>query len=227
MFNKKDTALVQMKDSQQALLALTDNCNSLHTNAFDEAITTPTEASVRRAMAIQLIINREFGLSRNENNLQGSYIADHLTDLVEEAVLQEFERLSDRGGVLGAMELQYQRTKIQEESLHYEHRKHSGDLEIIGVNTYLDPASLSDDWEPEVAELRRSTDTEKQAQLDSVRAFQQRHAEASPAALERLKQVALDGGNVFEELLDTVRVASLGQITRALYEVGGEYRRNL
>ena len=216
-----------IRTTLQALLALTDNCNSLHTNAFDEAITTPTEASVRRAMAIQLIINREFGLSRNENNLQGSYIADHLTDLVEEAVLQEFERLSDRGGVLGAMELQYQRTKIQEESLHYEHRKHSGDLEIIGVNTYLDPASLSDDWEPEVAELRRSNDTEKQAQLDSVRAFQQRHAEASPAALERLKQVALDGGNVFEELLDTVRVASLGQITRALYEVGGEYRRNL
>jgi isobutyryl-CoA mutase len=216
-----------IRTTLQAFLALTDNCNSLHTNAYDEAITTPTEESVRRAMAIQLIINREFGLSRNENNLQGSYIADHLTDLVEEAVLQEFERLSNRGGVLGAMELQYQRTKIQEESLHYEHRKHSGDLEIIGVNTYLDPGTLQDDWEPEVAELRRSTDEEKQAQLDSVHAFQARHADEAEAALERLKQVALDGENIFEELLDTVRVASLGQITHALYEVGGEYRRNL
>jgi len=216
-----------IRTTLQALLALTDNCNSLHTNAYDEAVTTPTEESVRRAMAIQLIINREFGLARNENSLQGSYIADHLTDLVEESVLQEFDRLSNRGGVLGAMELQYQRTKIQEESLYYEHRKHSGDLEIIGVNTYLEPGSLREDWEPEVAELRRSTDLEKQAQLDSVRAFQAKHQGRASEALERLKQVALDGGNIFEELLDTVRVASLGQITRALYEVGGEYRRNL
>ncbi len=216
-----------IRTTLQALLALTDNCNSLHTNAYDEAITTPTEESVRRAMAIQLIINREFGLSRNENNLQGSYIADHLTDLVEEAVLQEFERLSDRGGVLGAMELQYQRMKIQEESMYYEHKKHDGSLEIIGVNTYLDPTTLRDDWEPEVAELRRSSAEEKQEQLDSVRRFQVRHADKSAGALEKLKQTALDGGNIFAELLDTVRVASLGQITRALYEVGGEYRRNL
>jgi len=216
-----------IRTTLQALLALTDNCNSLHTNAYDEAITTPTEESVRRAMAIQLIINREFGLSRNENNLQGSYIADHLTDAVEEAVLQEFERLSNRGGVLGAMELQYQRMKIQEESLFYEHKKHDGSLEIIGVNTYLDPNTLRDDWEPEVAELRRSTDEEKQEQLDSVRAFQAKHADVAPAALDKLRAVALEGGNIFEELLETVRVASLGQITRALYEVGGEYRRNL
>ena len=216
-----------IRTTLQALLAITDNCNSLHTNAYDEAITTPTEESVRRAMAIQLIINRELGLARNENNTQGSYFVDHLTDLVEEAVLQEFERLSDRGGVLGAMELQYQRMQIQEESLYYEQKKHDGSLPIIGINTYLDPATSGDDWEPETPELRRATPAEKQGQIDSVRRFQAAHADESGVALRRLQQVAVDGGNIFGELMKTVRVATLGQITQALYEVGGEYRRNL
>ena len=216
-----------IRTTLQALLAITDNCNSLHTNAYDEAITTPTEESVRRAMAIQLIINREFGLARNENNTQGSYFVEHLTDLVEEAVLQEFERLSERGGVLGAMELQYQRMQIQEESLYYEQKKHDGSLPIVGINTYLDPATSGDDWVPETPELRRASPEEKQAQIDSVRRFQAAHAEESGPALKRLQQVAIEGGNVFGELMHTVRVATLGQITRALYEVGGEYRRNL
>ena len=216
-----------IRTTLQALLAITDNCNSLHTNAYDEAITTPTEESVRRAMAIQLIINRELGLAKNENNSQGSYFVDHLTDLVEEAVLQEFERLSDRGGVLGAMELQYQRMQIQEESLYYEQKKHDGSLPIVGINTYLDPATSGDDWVPETPELRRASPAEKQAQIDSVRRFQEAHAEESDRALRDLQRVAVEGGNVFGELMRTVRVATLGQITRALYEVGGEYRRNL
>jgi len=216
-----------IRTTLQALLAITDNCNSLHTNAYDEAITTPTEESVRRAMAIQLIINRELGLAKNENNYQGSYFVDHLTDLVEEAVMAEFERLSDRGGVLGAMELQYQRMQIQEESLYYERKKHDGSLPIIGINTYLDPATSGDDWVPETPELRRASPEEKQAQIDSVRRFQQAHADESGPALRRLQQVAVEGGNLFGELMHTVRVATLGQITRALYEVGGEYRRNL
>jgi len=211
----------------QALLALQDNCNSLHTNAYDEAVTTPTEESVRRAMAIQLILAKEMGLLKNENPLQGSYIVDELTDLVEEAVLKEFERIDSRGGVLGAMERQYQRSRIQEESMHYEHLKHSGELPLVGINTFEDPATLADDWEPEPIELRRSTPAEKDAQVASVAGFQAAHADESAQALARLKQVALDGGNLFAELMSTVRVATLGQITQALYEVGGRYRRNL
>jgi methylmalonyl-CoA mutase len=215
-----------IRTTLQALLAITDNCNSLHTNAYDEAITTPTEESVRRAMAIQLIINRELGAAFNENNLQGSYFVEYLTDLVEEAVLQEFERLDERGGVLGAMELQYQRGRIQDESMHYEHRKHDGSLPIVGINTFLDPAK-EEGWQPETPELRRATPAEKDAQIASVRTFQAAHLDQAPAALLRLQQVALEGGNLFDELMRTVRVATLGQITRALYEVGGEYRRNV
>lgn len=216
-----------IRTTLQALLAISDNCNSLHTNAYDEAITTPTAESVRRAMAIQLIINREFGLAANENNLQGSYIVDYLTNLVEEEVLRIFEELSERGGVFGAMELQYQRMRIQEESLYYEHKKHDGSLPIIGINTYLDVEKESEDWEPEVVELRRSTDDEKQGQIDSVASFQATHGDETGPALKRLQQTAMDGGNIFEELMATVRVATLGQITQALYAVGGEYRRNL
>ena len=212
-----------IRTTLQALLAIYDNCNSLHTNAYDEAITTPTEESVRRAMAIQLIINRELGLAQNENPIQGAYVIDALTDLVEEAVLQEFERISDRGGVLGAMESMYQRGKIQQESMLYEHRKHSGELPVVGVNTFLAP-------EGEVAhevELMRGTEAEKQRQLDGVARFHRRHAAEAPAALAELQRVARAGENVFEALLDVVRVASLGQITAALFEVGGQYRRNM
>ncbi|MCB9664784.1 MAG: cobalamin B12-binding domain-containing protein [Alphaproteobacteria bacterium] len=215
-----------IRTTLQALLAITDACNSLHTNAYDEAITTPTEESVRRAMAIQLIINRELGASANENNLQGAWWIEELTDLVEEAVLREFERLDARGGVLGAMELQYQRSRIQDESMRYEHRKHDGTLPIIGINTFLDP-SKGEDWVPETPELRRASDAEKDAQIASVAAFQEAHAAEGAAALARLQQVALAGGNTFDELMRTVRVATLGQITHALYEVGGAYRRNL
>lgn len=213
-----------IRTTLQALIAIYDNCNSLHTNAYDEAITTPTENSVRRAMAIQMIINKELGLAKNENPLQGAFIIEELTDLVEEAVLQEFERLSIRGGVLGAMETQYQRGKIQDESMYYEMRKHSGDLPIIGVNTFLNPNASEDDYE---IELARATDAEKQQQIDNVRAFQQRHAQQIPEALKKLQEVALTGGNIFAELMESVKVASLGQITAALYEVGGQYRRNM
>jgi isobutyryl-CoA mutase len=212
-----------IRTTLQALLALYDQCNSLHTNAYDEAITTPTEESVRRAMAIQLIIMRELGVAKNENVLQGSFIVDELTDLVEEAVLQEFERISDRGGVLGAMETQYQRSKIQEESMLYEMKKHSGELPIIGVNTFENPNP------PEVdqLELSRATDEEKQSQIEHVHWFQTKHQAKTNTALTRLKQVALRRGNIFAELMETVKVASLGQITGALYEVGGQYRRNM
>jgi methylmalonyl-CoA mutase len=219
---------IQFNDTRttlQALLAFYDNCNSLHTNAYDEAITTPTEESVRRAMAIQLILTKEFGLLKNENALQGSFIVEELTALVEEAVLQEFERIDQRGGVLGAMETMYQRGKIQDESLYYERRKHSGELPIIGVNTYLDPAK--EGGVMETPELRRATEEEKRGQIARLRDFQKRHAKEAPAALERLQQVARAGGNIFGELMSAVRVASLGQITKALYEVGGEYRRIL
>ena len=212
-----------IRTTLQALLAIYDNANSLHTNAYDEAITTPTEESVRRAMAIQLIINRELGLARNENPLQGAYIVDELTDLVEEAVLREFERISDRGGVLGAMESMYQRGKIQEESLLYEHRKHTGELPVIGVNTFR----ASADAPPAEVELMRGTDDEKQRQIAAVRAFHARHADDAPDALARLQRVAREGGNVFAELLETVRSASLGQVTGALFEVGGQYRRSV
>jgi methylmalonyl-CoA mutase len=214
-----------IRTTLQALLAIQDACNSLHTNAYDEAITTPTEESVRRAMAIQLIINQEFGLAKNENPTQGSYFVSWLTDVVEEAVLQEFERIDARGGVLGAMELQYQRTKIQEESLYYEHKKHDGSLPLVGINTFVD-ASKGDE-EASNVELRRSTPAEKDAQIASVRRFQAEHHDEAPAALQKLQRVALEGGNIFAELMSTVRVASLGQITHALYAVGGEYRRNL
>ncbi|HCP46709.1 MAG TPA: methylmalonyl-CoA mutase [Deltaproteobacteria bacterium] len=215
-----------IRTTLQALLAWNDNCNSLHTNAYDEAITTPTPESVRRAMAIQLIIQQELGLAKGENTLQGAYLVDELTELVEEAVLGEFERLADRGGVLGAMERQYQRSRIQEESLLYERRKHDGSLPIIGVNTYRNPAGgmASED---DSMELRRATPEEKNGQIEALRAFQGRDAEGASEALARLQQVALDGGNIFAELVQTVRVASLGQISSALYEVGGRYRRSM
>ncbi|MFI6320035.1 fused isobutyryl-CoA mutase/GTPase IcmF [Nonomuraea sp. NPDC050556] len=213
-----------IRTTLQALIAIYDNCNSLHTNAFDEAVTTPSADSVRRAMAIQLIINREWGLARNENPLQGSFIIDELTDLVEEAVLQEFERLSDRGGVLGAMETGYQRGKIQDESMVYETRKHDGSLPIIGVNTFRNPRG-------EVAhgplELARGTEEEKQSQLDRLHAFQARHRTDAPAALKRLREVAMTDENAFEVLMEAARVCSLGQITEALFEAGGQYRRNV
>ncbi|WJE15419.1 methylmalonyl-CoA mutase family protein [Halobacillus sp. ACCC02827] len=215
-----------IRTTLQALLAIQDNCNSLHTNSYDEAITTPTEESVRRAMAIQMIINKEFGLTKNENSLQGSYIIKELTDLVEEAVLQEFERINDRGGVLGAMERQYQRGKIQEESLYYEGKKHSGELPIIGVNTYLNPHPPSEE-EIDAMELARASQEEKEHQIRELRHFQSRHEDVVDASLRRLKETAANDGNIFAELMETVRVASLGQITNALYEVGGQYRRNM
>ncbi len=221
----KEIQFNDIRTTLQALMAVYDNCNSLHTNAYDEAITTPTEESVRRAMAIQLIINRELGLAKNENPLQGSFIIEDLTDLVEEAVLLEFERINDRGGVLGAMESMYQRGKIQEESMVYERRKHSGELPIVGVNTFTSKNGEAVD-EAKV-ELMRSSDDEKQHQLQHLLAFQKRNASRSGDALERLKNVARRGDNVFDELMETVKVCSLGQITQALFEVGGEYRRNM
>lgn len=215
-----------IRTTLQALLAIQDNTNSLHTNAYDEAITTPTEESVRRALAIQLIINREFGLTKNENSLQGSFIVEELTDLVEEAVLQEFERINDRGGVLGAMERQYQRGKIQEESLYYEHLKHSGDLPIIGVNTYLNPHANREE-SIDTMELARATTEEKELQITNLQQFKEKHRDVVEDALQRLQRVAKENGNIFAELMETVKVASLGQITESLYEVGGEYRRNM
>jgi methylmalonyl-CoA mutase len=213
-----------IRTTLQALYALFDNCNSLHTNAYDEAITTPTEESVRRAVAIQLIINKELGLNKTQNPWQGSFAIDALTDLVEEAVYREFDRLSERGGVLGAMETMYQRSKIQEESLHYETLKHDGRLPIVGVNTYL---GVDDASEIREAELIRSTEEEKQAQVRAVRAFLERSADRRQAALARLQETAARGGNVFLELMETVKVASLGSISRALYDVGGQYRRSM
>jgi methylmalonyl-CoA mutase len=215
-----------IRTTLQALTAIYDNCNSLHTNAYDEAVTTPTEESVRRAMAIQMIINREFGLARNENPFQGSFIIEELTDLVEEAVLAEFERIDQRGGVLGAMETQYQRAKIQDESLLYEHKKHSGELPIIGVNCFLNPRAGEEGYEVP-GELARATKEEKAQQIANLKAFQEKHEAVAPAALRRLQEVAVAGGNIFAELMETAKVASLGQITHALYEVGGKYRRNM
>jgi methylmalonyl-CoA mutase len=220
----REMAFNDIRTTLQALMALEDQCNSLHTNAYDEAVTTPTEASVRRALAIQLIINRELGLSQNQNSLQGSYLIEELTDRVEEAVLREFERLSERGGVLGAMETGYQRGRIQDESLHYESLKHSGELPIIGVNTFEGPDEAD---ALGARELMRSSDEEKRAQVANLRAFQTRHASACEAALRRLQEVARRGDNVFAELMDTVKVASLGQISEALFEVGGRYRRSM
>ncbi|MFM0056675.1 methylmalonyl-CoA mutase family protein [Paraburkholderia phytofirmans] len=213
-----------IRTTLQALIAIYDNCNSLHTNAFDEAITTPTEDSVRRAVAIQLIINREWGLAKNQNPNQGSFVIEELTDLVEEAVLAEFDRLTERGGVLGAMETGYQRGRIQDESMLYEHRKHDGSYPIVGVNTFL---SAHPHEAPQPIALARSTDDEKQSQLQRLRAFQAQHRDAAPAALERLKRAVIDDENVFAVLMDVVRVCSLGQITHALFEVGGQYRRNM
>ena len=220
----QEIAFNDIRTTLQALIAVYDNCNSLHTNAYDEAITTPTEESVRRAMAIQLIINREWGLAKNENPNQGAFIIDELTELVEEAVLTEFERISERGGVLGAMETGYQRGRIQDESMHYEMQKHTGELPIIGVNTFRNPHG---DATLQVVELARSTEQEKQSQLERLAEFQARHAKESPAMLARLQQAAIENRNVFEVLMDAVRVCSLGQITSALFEVGGQYRRSM
>jgi methylmalonyl-CoA mutase len=213
-----------IRTTLQALYAIYDNCNSLHTNAYDEAITTPTEESVRRAMAIQLIINRELGTAKNENPVQGSFLIEELTDLVEEAVMNEFNRITERGGVLGAMERMYQRNKIQEESLQYEHLKHTGELPIIGVNTFLDkkgsPTILP-------SEVIRSTTEEKDQQIANLNAFHARNKSKNAEMLQRLQQVAINNGNLFEELMETVKYCSLGQITHALYEVGGQYRRSM
>jgi methylmalonyl-CoA mutase len=214
-----------IRTTLQAMYALFDSCNSLHTNAYDEAITTPTEESVRRAVAIQLIIARELGLNQNQNPWQGSFVIERLTDLVEEAVYAEFESLSERGGVLGAMETMYQRGKIQEESLYYEHKKHDGSLPIVGVNTFLPEHGAGD--EIRNAELIRSTEDEKAAQVAAVRGYNDAHAPAQEAALRRLQAAAAAGGNVFAELMETVKSASLGRISRALYAVGGQYRRNM
>ena len=214
-----------IRTTLQALIGAYDNCNSQHTNAYDEAITTPTEESVRRAVAIQLIINREWGLARSENPNQGSFIIEELTDLVEEQVLREFERLSERGGVLGAMETGYQRGRIQDESLEYEQRKHDGSLPIVGVNTFLrdDPRESDATTIP----LARSTEEEKEGQIRRLAAFHEAHAEEAPDMLDRLRQAVMGGENVFEVLMDAVRCCSLGQITDALFEVGGQYRRNM
>ncbi|MFP5391100.1 MAG: fused isobutyryl-CoA mutase/GTPase IcmF [Gammaproteobacteria bacterium] len=213
-----------IRTTLQALTAIYDNCNSLHTNAYDEAITTPTDESVRRALAIQLIINREWGLAVNENPLQGSYVIDDLTDLVEAAVLDEFDRINERGGVLGAMETMYQRGKIQDESLYYEQKKHDGSLPIVGVNTFRNPHAPE---APAPIALARSSEDEKRLQLARLAHFHARHADAAPQALAALKEAAIRHANVFEQLMDTVRVCSLGQITDALFEVGGQYRRNM
>ena len=213
-----------IRTTLQALIAIYDNANSLHTNAYDEAVTTPTEESVRRALAIQLIINREWGLAMNENPLQGSFIIDELTDLVEAAVLAEFDRISERGGVLGAMETGYQRGRIQDESMLYEHRKHDGSLPIIGVNTFL---ADKGDTDPQEIELARATEEEKASQLNRVRAFQEEHSTEAQHALARLKEAAVSGENVFAVLMDAARVCSLQQVTEAFFEVGGQYRRNV
>ncbi len=221
----QEMAFNDIRTTLQALIALYDNANSLHTNAYDEAVTTPTEESVRRALAIQLIINREWGLSMNENPLQGAFIIDELTDLVEAAVLAEFDRISERGGVLGAMETGYQRGRIQDESMLYEHRKHDGSLPIVGVNTFRNPGA--DDGTPATVELARATDAEKQSQLRRVREFAESHRDEAAEALAHLKEVAASGGNVFAALMDAARVCTLGQVTEAFFEVGGQYRRNV
>ncbi|MDE2186678.1 MAG: methylmalonyl-CoA mutase, partial [Betaproteobacteria bacterium] len=220
----QEIAFNDIRTTLQALIAIYDNCNSLHTNAYDEAITTPTEESVRRAMAIQLIINREWGLAKCENPNQGAFIIEELTDLVEEAVLKEFEAIADRGGVLGAMETGYQRGKIQEESMHYEMLKHTGELPIVGVNTFRNPHG---DAVSTHLELARSTEEEKESQLRRLADFHQRHTAAAPAMLQRLQQAVIDNRNVFAVLMEAVRVCSLGQITNTLFEVGGQYRRSM
>jgi methylmalonyl-CoA mutase len=224
--HSQEIQLNDIRTTLQALCAIYDNCNSLHTNAFDEAITTPSRESVRRALAIQLIINKEWGLAKNENMNQGSFIVEELTSLVEEAVLAEFDRITERGGVLGAMETGYQRNTIQEESIYYETLKHTKKLPIVGVNAFFDPDAYPEEF-TESVELARATEEEKASQLRRLGEFQKRHENESLQALERLKQVAVAGENIFAELMDSVRVCSLGQITQALYEVGGQYRRNM
>ncbi len=213
-----------IRTTLQALYAIYDNCNSLHTNAYDEAITTPTEDSVRRAMAIQLIINKELGLAKNENPIQGSFIIEELTDLVEEAVLLEFDRLTERGGVLGAMETMYQRSKIQEESMHYEMLKHSGEYPIVGVNTFLSskgsPTIIPD-------EVIRATEEEKKYQITMLEGLHDQHSAKANNLLKALQTKAVNNENIFEELMEVCKVCSLGQITNALFEVGGQYRRNM
>jgi isobutyryl-CoA mutase len=220
----QEMAFNDIRTTLQALCAIYDNANSLHTNAYDEAVTTPTAESVRRALAIQMIITKEWGVAANENPLQGSFIVEELTDLLEEAVLAELDRLSERGGVLGAMETGYQRGRIQDDSMLYEHKKHDGSLPIVGVNTFTAPGG---DGPPALIELARSTEQEKQAQLSRLRDFKQRHALDRDVALDELRRVALDGGNIFAELMSTVRHATLGEITGTLFEVGGSYRRNV
>jgi isobutyryl-CoA mutase len=224
--HSQDIQLNDIRTTLQALCAIYDNCNSLHTNAFDEAITTPSHESVRRALAIQLIINREWGLAKNENLNQGSFVVEELTRLVEEAVLSEFNRITERGGVLGAMETGYQRSKIQEESLYYESLKHTGELPIIGVNTFRDPDADSEQLS-EYIELARATEAEKKSQIDRLTAFKKQHKKASNNALQRLQGISLSGENIFAELMETVKVCTLGEITQALYDVGGKYRRNM
>ena len=213
-----------IRTTLQALYAIYDNCNSLHTNAYDEAITTPTEESVRRAMAIQLIINKELGLAKNENPIQGAFIIEELTDLVEEAVLLEFDRITERGGVLGAMETMYQRSKIQEESLHYETLKHTGEYPIIGVNTFL-----SSKGSPTIKpmEVIRATEAEKKSQINTLEDLHQAFAERQTTALKDLQEAAINNDNIFDKLMEATKVCSLGQITNALFEVGGQYRRNM
>jgi methylmalonyl-CoA mutase len=216
-----------IRTTLQALLAIYDNCNSLHTNAYDEAITTPTEESVRRAKAIQMIITKEFGMAKNENPNQGSYYVDWLTEAVEEAVLDQFMKLNERGGVLGAMETQYQRSQIQEESLHYEMQKHDGTLPIVGVNTFVNPETLEEGYQPPKIELARASAEEKQQRLSDLRDYQASHKDEVQTAIENLKSAALSGDNIFASLMEAARVCSLNQMTTALYEVGGQYRRNL
>jgi methylmalonyl-CoA mutase len=213
-----------IRTTLQALYAIYDNCNSLHTNAYDEAITTPTEESVRRAMAIQLIINKELGLANNENPLQGSFIIEELTDLVEQAVYLEFDKITERGGVLGAMETMYQRSKIQEESLYYEELKHNGDIDIIGVNTFL-----SSKGSPTVLpqEVIRATETEKQHQIQVIENLHKANRQFSEQEIQKLKDRAIQNENIFEQLMEATKTCSLGQITAALFEVGGQYRRNM
>jgi methylmalonyl-CoA mutase len=202
-----------------------DNCNSLHTNAYDEAITTPTEESVRRAIAIQLIINRELGLAQNHNPLQGSFVIEELTNLVEEAILTEFDRLTERGGVLGAMETMYQRGKIQDESLYYEEQKHSGAYPIVGINTYVDPAKAGKVDRP--PELIRSTDAEKDSQIASLAAYHKLNAPEAERALEAVREACRTKGNIFDALMEAGKYCSLGQISATLYRMGGQYRRNM
>jgi len=227
--HSQDIQLNDIRTTLQALCAIYDNCQSLHTNAFDEAITTPTEESVRRALAIQLIINREWGLAKNENPYQGSFVVDDLTDLVEEAVLMEYDKITARGGVLGAMETGYQRSKIQDESMYYEMLKHTGEYPIVGVNTFRDPHADGADLLEGASciDLARATTEEKESQLNRLKDFQTRNADQAAEALARLQKVALSGENIFAELMETVKCCSLGQITGALYDVGGQYRRNM